>query len=247
MSDDRRHPAEGFLQWYADLYGETWFVDDTLADLSTLKAAGQADSGNPKSPTISGGRPSPAPPPGTPLAGFYHEIKDCQKCPLGQTRKQFVFGSGNGDAEIMFIGEAPGADEDRQGLPFVGRSGQLLTKILAGIKLQRDDVYIANILKCRPPGNRDPLPLEVEQCSPYLHKQIEMIRPKILVALGRVAAQTLLNTDTSLGRMRKTVHQYRGIPLIVTYHPAYILRNMNALQDAIDDMRFAVETYRQGG
>ena len=166
-------------------------------------------------------------------------------CSLGKTRTHFVFGVGNENADLMFVGEAPGRDEDLQGIPFVGRAGQLLTKLLANINLKRSDVYIANILKCRPPNNRDPLPEEVEKCLPYLHRQIELIRPRLLVALGRVAAQNLLKTETSLSNLRKRLWQYQNIPLIVTYHPAYILRYPNMLNAAIEDMKFIMQHFRQ--
>ena len=155
------------------------------------------------------------------------EISSCQKCPLGKTRTNFVFGVGNENADIMFIGEAPGNDEDLQGEPFVGRAGQLLNKIIQAVEWQRENVFIANILKCRPPNNRDPLQSEVEQCEPYLKKQIELINPIMLVCLGRIAAQTLLRTKDSLTNMRSKIHNYHGVPLYVTFHPAALLRNPN--------------------
>lgn len=161
------------------------------------------------------------------LKNFYMEIKGCMKCALGSTRNNFVFGDGNPDADIMVIGEAPGADEDETGHPFVGRAGQLLTAILKAVNFQRKDVFICNILKCRPPQNRKPLPDEVAKCSPYLHRQIEIIQPKIILALGATAANTLLENQSALGDMRGKVHQYRGVPLIVTFHPAALLRNPN--------------------
>jgi DNA polymerase len=155
------------------------------------------------------------------------EISNCQKCPLGKTRTNFVFGVGNENADIMFIGEAPGNDEDLQGEPFVGRAGQLLNKIIQAVEWQRENVFIANILKCRPPNNRDPLQSEVEQCEPYLKKQIELINPIMLICLGRIAAQTLLRTKDSLTNMRSKIHNYHGVPLYVTFHPAALLRNPN--------------------
>ena len=153
-------------------------------------------------------------------------INQCQKCPLGKTRTKFVFGVGNPSADIVFIGEAPGADEDIQGEPFVGRAGRLLTETLKKIGLQREEVYICNILKCRPPNNRDPLPQEVEKCEPYLLKQLSLIKPKIIVALGRIAGNTLLRKNESLTNLRKNIYNYYDIPLFVTFHPAAILRNM---------------------
>jgi uracil-DNA glycosylase len=165
-------------------------------------------------------------------------ICNCQKCPLGKTRTKFVFGVGNPNADIMFIGEAPGADEDAQGEPFVGRAGQLFNKILDAIAWKREDVFICNILKCRPPNNRDPLASEVEQCEPYLIKQIELVKPILMVSLGRIAAQTLLRKPTdSLGSMRNKTHTYANVPLIVTFHPAALLRNPNWKPDAWEDFK----------
>lgn len=159
------------------------------------------------------------------LDDFDQQICTCVKCPLGHTRTKFVFGVGNPHADIMFIGEAPGADEDAQGEPFVGRAGQLLNKILESIAFKRGEVYICNLLKCRPPGNRDPETIEVDTCTPYLWKQIELIKPKIIVALGRLPAQFLLKTNDGLSKLRGKVHDLQGIKLIATYHPAALLRN----------------------
>ena len=153
-------------------------------------------------------------------------VSVCPNCPLAQTRTQTVFGSGNPQAKLVFVGEAPGRDEDLQGKPFVGRAGQLLTDIIEkGMKLKRADVYICNVLKCRPPENRNPLPLEVEMCEPYLIRQLELIRPRVICALGAYAAQTLLKTTEPIGRLRGRWHFYHGIPLRATYHPAYLLRS----------------------
>lgn len=153
-------------------------------------------------------------------------VAGCRKCGLCETRTQTVFSDGLPTAELVFVGEAPGADEDRQGVPFVGRAGQLLTDIIVkGMKLRREDVYICNVLKCRPPNNRDPLPSEKEQCEPYLVRQLELLKPKVICALGKHAANTLLRKDEATGRLRGKWHQYHGIPLRVTYHPAYLLRN----------------------
>lgn len=159
------------------------------------------------------------------VAALEEAISGCLKCPLGHTRTRFVFGSGNPDADIMIIGEAPGADEDAQGLPFVGRAGQLLTKILEAIQLSRDEVFICNILKCRPPNNRKPLVSETDECEPYLWKQIELIRPRFILAVGLTAANTLLRNKASMSALRGSTHDYHGIPMIVTYHPAALLRN----------------------
>jgi DNA polymerase len=164
-------------------------------------------------------------------------ICECQKCSLGATRIKFVFGVGNPKAEIVLIGEAPGADEDAKGEPFVGRAGQLLNKILEAIHFKREDVFICNILKCRPPNNRDPRPEEVQQCEPYLWKQLEIIKPKIILCLGRISAQVLLKTTDSLTKLRENVHDYRGIPLLVTYHPAALLRNPNWKRPTWEDVQ----------
>ena len=153
-------------------------------------------------------------------------IGDCQRCKLCNSRTQIVFGVGNPQAALMFVGEGPGRDEDLQGEPFVGRAGQLLTEIITkGMKMRREDVYIANVVKCRPPDNRTPEPDEIARCLPFLAKQIELVRPKVLVALGKVAAQALLETNAPITRLRGQWHRYRGIPLMPTLHPAYLLRN----------------------
>lgn len=165
------------------------------------------------------------------------EMLACHKCPLGKTRTNLVFGVGDPMANLMFVGEAPGRDEDLQGEPFVGRAGQLLTKIIEAIGLNRRDVYIANVLKCRPPGNRNPLPEEIALCIPYLLKQIEMIQPKVLCALGTFAAQTLLNTKAPVGMLRGKFHDYKSIPMMVTFHPAYLLRNPNDKAKVWEDMK----------
>lgn len=164
------------------------------------------------------------------------EVRGCVKCPLHTTRTQTVFGVGNRNAQWMFIGEAPGADEDAKGEPFVGRAGQLLNAMIAAIGLKREDVYIANVLKCRPPNNRDPQPAEVEQCEPYLVRQIALIQPKLIVALGRHAAHSLLKTDLALARLRGQVLSYQEIPLVVTYHPAYLLRTPSDKRKAWEDL-----------
>ncbi len=152
-------------------------------------------------------------------------INTCSKCPLAENRINFVFGSGNPNADVMVIGEGPGAEEDKQGLPFVGRAGKLLTEILRAIKFTRDEVYIANVVKCRPPGNRTPLPIEMETCIPYLKKQIELIKPKLILCLGRTAAQGILKMKDSLGNMRGKFFDFENAKVMVTYHPAALLRN----------------------
>lgn len=159
------------------------------------------------------------------LKEFESLIRNCEKCSLCNTRQNFVFGTGNQDADVLIIGEAPGADEDKQGKPFVGRAGKLLTDILKAIHFERDEVFIANILKCRPPNNRNPLPKEMEQCLPYLTKQIDIIKPKVILLLGLVAAKGVLNSNLSLTKMRGKVFEYEGIKTMVTFHPAALLRN----------------------
>jgi DNA polymerase len=176
------------------------------------------------------------------LIRICQEMANCQLCPLGKTRKNIVFGNGNSHAQIVFVGEAPGADEDEQGLPFVGRAGQLLTDIIVkGMKLERKDVYICNILKCRPPGNRNPLPEEISKCEPFLKKQLQIISPKIICALGTFAAQTLLHTDIPISALRGRFHSYEGIKLMPTYHPAYLLRNQSAKKPVWEDIQMIMK------
>ncbi|MBL1212654.1 MAG: uracil-DNA glycosylase [Ignavibacteriae bacterium] len=171
------------------------------------------------------------------LASLNDMIKECQKCSLGKTRKSFVFGVGNPNADIMLIGEAPGADEDEQGIPFVGRAGKLLTDILIAINLQRDEVYIANIVKCRPPKNRNPLPEEMETCMPYLHKQIELVKPKVILCLGLVASNALLKNKSTLTGLRGNVYELNDIKVMATYHPAALLRNPNWKKGCWEDVK----------
>jgi uracil-DNA glycosylase family 4 len=166
------------------------------------------------------------------------DLGDCTRCKLhGQGRTQIVFGVGNPSADLMFVGEAPGGDEDIQGIPFVGRAGQLLTRIIEAIGLTRDEVYIANVIKCRPPGNRNPDPDEVEQCEPFLFRQIDAIKPRVIVALGTFAAKTLLKTQDPISRLRGRVYEYRGAKLIPTFHPAFLLRSPDRKRDVWEDMK----------
>ncbi len=172
---------------------------------------------------------------------------DCARCKLHTLgRTQVVFGVGNPQARLMFVGEAPGADEDEQGIPFVGRAGQLLTKIIEAIDLRREDVYIANVIKCRPPQNRNPEPDEVATCEPFLFQQIDAIGPKVIVALGKFGAQTLLRTDAPISRLRGRVFEFRGAKLIPTFHPAYLLRNPPAKRDVWEDMKRVRELLKDG-
>ena len=173
------------------------------------------------------------------LISFNDEIKNCLKCDLGKTRKNFVFGVGDFNASLLLVGEAPGEREDLSGEPFVGRAGKLLDKMLTAINRSREnDVFICNVLKCRPPDNRDPSKEEISKCEPYLVNQIDLIQPKLIVALGRVAGKTLLGVDKSLKDMRNTIHSYHGTNLIVTYHPAALLRNSNWKPDAWNDFKW---------
>ncbi|OYV80380.1 MAG: uracil-DNA glycosylase [Acidithiobacillus ferrivorans] len=173
-------------------------------------------------------------------------VSTCQACPLGETRKHAVFGAGNPRGSWLFVGEAPGAEEDRRGEAFVGRAGQLLDNMLRAMGLSREkDVYIANILKCRPPNNRDPLGPEVQACMPYLQRQIDLLQTRVIIALGRFAAQGLLQVDTPLSQLRGTTQHYQGIPLIVTYHPAYLLRNPIDKRKVWEDLKRALRVFAE--
>jgi DNA polymerase len=172
------------------------------------------------------------------LAAIRADIGDCTRCKLHTLgRRQIVFGVGNPNADLMFVGEAPGADEDIQGEPFVGRAGQLLTKIIEAIGLRREDVYIANVIKCRPPQNRNPEQDEVDTCEPFLFRQIDVIKPKVIVALGTFAARALLRTLDPISRLRGRIYDYRGAKLVPTFHPAYLLRNPASKRDVWEDMK----------
>jgi DNA polymerase len=172
-------------------------------------------------------------------------IVNCRKCPLHKTRKNVVFGEGNESAKLVFVGEAPGADEDRQGRPFVGRAGQKLTQIIEAMGLSRSDVFIANVLKCRPPDNRNPLPDEIKACEPYLIAQLKLIKPKIICALGTFSAQTLLRTDQRISSLRGRFYTYHSIKLMPTYHPAFILRNPKFKRDVWEDVQKIMAEYEK--
>ena len=191
------------------------------------------------SPSTSAARPvaDAAGDAGTLLPMIRADIGDCTRCKLHTGRNQIVFGVGNPSADLLFVGEAPGADEDMQGVPFVGRAGQLLTKIIEAIGLTRDEVYIANVIKCRPPGNRNPEPDEVEQCEPFLFRQIDAIKPKVIVALGKFAAQSLLRSAEPISKLRGREFPFRDAVLMPTFHPAYLLRNPSAKREVWDDMK----------
>lgn len=207
------------------------FVADALALIDRTRA------GQPARPAAEPADPVAA------LAAIADEARACTRCPLHAGRTQAVPGTGNPRAGLVLIGEAPGQEEDRQGLPFVGRSGQLLTDILKAIGFGRDEVFIGNVLKCRPPNNRDPQREEAEACAPFLSRQLAALRPRLILCLGRIAAQRLLGTDASLTSLRGTVHFYDSIPLMATFHPAALLRNPAQKRDAWDDVRMARALY----
>ena len=212
-----------------DLYGSELILNQKLVDELPDKTVTVVKSDIQKEPVVDENLGQ--------LQSYYHAIKGCMKCPLGATRTNFVFGVGNGEADLMLIGEAPGRDEDLKGIPFVGRAGQLLTLMLRSIDLSREEVFIANVLKCRPPNNRDPQPDEIEKCEPYLLTQIKMISPKLIVTLGRFASASLLRINSALGTLREEVHNYNDVPLIVTYHPAALLRNPQLKRQAWEDLK----------
>jgi uracil-DNA glycosylase len=233
---------------YGDLY-----LDPQKTDSRKAPAAMEARAPAP----VPAAAPAPPAPIDEEAAGRIAELAAlagvagaCTRCRLAEGRTKVVFGSGNPTAELMFVGEGPGADEDRQGLPFVGAAGELLTKIIQAIEMAREEVYIANVVKCRPPGNRDPQPDEVAACRGYLDRQIALVRPRVLVALGRVAAQTLLGTDVGndapIGRMRGQWYQVQGIPTMVTYHPAALLRNQALKRPTWEDMQQVRDFLRSG-
>jgi DNA polymerase len=172
---------------------------------------------------------------------IWRELRDCHRCSLGDERTNLVFGVGNEQAEIVFVGEAPGRDEDLNGEPFVGEAGQLLTKIILAMGFAREDVYICNVLKCRPPHNRNPLAEEIEACQPYLLRQLQAISPKVIVALGTFAAQTLLQTRAPISQLRGRIHDYHGIPLMPTFHPAFLLRSPAKKREVWDDMKVVLK------
>jgi uracil-DNA glycosylase family 4 len=230
-----RDDLVGHLSYYRDLGVEGVSRDPTWRDRSTNDP--QAPAGTP----APAGSPAPPVDSGAGLSALREFIGDCTRCKLHTLgRKQVVFGVGSPSADLMFVGEAPGADEDLQGEPFVGRAGQLLTKIIEAIGLTRADVYIANVIKCRPPGNRNPEPDEVATCEPFLARQIDLIQPRVIVALGTFAAKALLKTDAPISRIRGRVFEYRGgAKLIPTFHPAFLLRSPERKRDVWEDMKKA--------
>lgn len=220
---------ENWLNWQDSLqsfYISESFSNEILTLISTSKPALKSVIINKKAPEK------------TTMDSIAHAVNKCQKCRLGMTRNKVVFGEGSVQADIMFIGEGPGADEDMTGRPFVGKAGQLLTKIIEnGMGIPREQVYIANIVKCRPPGNRDPLPDEADACMGYLKSQIELIKPKAIILLGKVAAKYLMGIETSISRARQNDYNYKEIPVFVTYHPSALLRNQQYKRPTWEDIK----------
>jgi DNA polymerase len=214
-------------------------VSRTPVPIGDWRSALQQPNKPSKAPTAAPVDPNAPLPALESLAAIEASVASCTRCPLYATATNPVPGEGNPDADFMIVGEAPGATEDETGRPFVGRAGQLLTQILAAIQLKREDVFICNVLKHRPPGNRNPEPDEVRACSPYLIRQIELIRPKVILALGTFSAQTLLETKISIGKLRGQIHQYHGVPVVVTYHPAALLRNPAWKRPTWEDVQLA--------
>ncbi len=201
---------------------------------------------NPEPPLLVGHIPSesavlPAPIPEDSLNSILTDMGDCQRCKLAQHRTRIVFGEGNPSARLMFVGEAPGVDEDRQGIPFVGKAGQLLSRIIQAIDLTREQVYICNVIKCRPPENRNPEPDEIQSCSPFLNRQIASIQPEFICALGSFAAQTLLKTTQPISRLRGQFYDYNGIRLLPTFHPSYLLRSPDKKREVWEDMKLLMK------
>ncbi len=202
--------------------------------------AGPAQAKTPPAPTSAGPGPGAAPP-GRLQILQQETLGECTRCKLHRGRTHIVFGVGNPDADLVFVGEGPGADEDRQGIPFVGRAGQLLTKMIKAMGQSRDDVYICNVVKCRPPNNRDPEPDEVEACEPFLKAQLEILKPRVIVGMGRYACQTLLQDRTPISRMRGRWHTYEGVDFMPTFHPAYLLRSPEKKREAWADLQLVMK------
>jgi DNA polymerase len=237
-----------YLMQQEDLFGDVAFTG-VKAPAGKDSARGELKDGGPARAAATGAGPQGFAYPDEPwvktttLPELNAMICNCLKCGLGPTRTKFVFGVGNPAADVMFIGEGPGADEDMQGEPFVGRAGVLLNKIIEATGMKREQVYICNIVKCRPPNNRAPLPAEEEMCTPYLMKQIEIVKPKFIICLGRTAAQWLLQTTEGLSALRGRMHDFRGAKLIVTYHPAALLRNPEWKKPTWEDMKMFMAAY----
>ena len=234
MSMTRREQLTEHLRFFADLGVDGVSRDPTWRRRAGLTPDSAVPSLSGDTPEVPGAAPVSAP---ETLAQIRGDLGECTRCKLHSGRTTLVFGVGNPDADLVFVGEAPGRDEDRQGIPFVGRAGQLLTKIIASIGLTREEVYIANVVKCRPPNNRNPEFDEVQTCEPFLFRQIDVVRPQVVVALGAFAVRTLLRTDQAISRVRGQVYPYRGATLVPTYHPAFLLRSPDRKRDVWEDMK----------
>lgn len=220
---------QAFLEYQQDVLGVTEIPLSERKTTEEVDVKGNITEVEPEKPVIAD--------PEKAMEAIRQELENCDRCKLCEGRKNIVFGSGNVRAKLVFVGEAPGRDEDIQGLPFVGRAGQLLTKIIESIGLSREEIYIANIIKCRPPGNRNPLPEEIASCFPYLLRQLEVIQPDIICALGKFSAQTLTGSSEPISRLRGNFFDFHGIKLIPTFHPAYLLRNPQGKKQVWEDMK----------
>jgi uracil-DNA glycosylase family 4 len=226
------------LKFYGELGVAGFRREPEWRTRGSIDSSAPATSGPEPAPATSGPEAAPATSGQQALDAIRQDIGDCTRCKLCNLgRRHIVFGVGNPQADLMFVGEAPGRDEDIQGIPFVGRAGQKLTQIIEAIGLKRDAVYIANVIKCRPPENRNPEPDEVDTCEPFLFRQIDCIKPKVIVALGTFAARSLLKTDAPISRLRGRVYEYRGAKLVPTFHPAYLLRNPDCRREVWEDMK----------
>ena len=234
LDQETRRALAARVQYYRDL-GITDFYRRTPRDLPTVPESAQSSTSPPL--TI---LKQPVTDKASALREIREDLGDCRRCLLHKGRKNIVFGVGNPNAELMFVGEGPGADEDEQGEPFVGRAGQLLNNMIAAMGLQREQVYIANVVKCRPPGNRTPEREECDTCSPFLLRQIEVIRPKVIVALGAVAARTLLAVNDSMANLRGRFYDFRDMKLAVTYHPAFLLRDPRQKKETWKDLQMVM-------
>jgi DNA polymerase len=242
----RQRGELGDRVWYLDAGGKAKFI----ADVAAAGYAVPVETQRPSRPAVEPPAPEPVEaggPASDPFIALRDQVLGCTRCRLAEGRTTVVFGEGDRNADLLVVGEAPGHEEDRSGRPFVGPAGKLLDKMLLAIGFRRDEVFICNVLKCRPPGNRDPVADEVASCRPYLRQQVELIRPKAICAFGRFAAQTLLQTDRSLGRLRGTQHAFMEIPVVVTYHPAALLRNAQWKRPAWEDLKMLRRIYDEAG
>jgi uracil-DNA glycosylase len=237
MATDREQLAE-HLKFFAELGVEGYRKDPVWAARSESGESGDSTESRESTESVESRESRESLDPVAELKAIREDIGDCTRCKLCNLgRRQIVFGVGNPSADLMFVGEAPGRDEDIQGIPFVGRAGQKLTQIIEAIGLKRDDVYIANVIKCRPPENRNPEPDEVDKCEPFLFRQVDTIKPKVIVALGTFAARSLLKTTDPISRLRGRVYDYRGAKLVPTFHPAFLLRNPSCRREVWEDMK----------